>query len=830
MPASSARIFGPAGSALKRPARRTRPPASWHSTDSLPCRRRPDQAAGTHAGAYAGWEVDFAAESRFRGWEAADLALLPPLQSGLRPLAVEDRRVGGGAGPALYGGIENATLLDEMCGASNAAAYGDCVATSYASLAVVGFPPPRAPAHAGLPILISVRKLDAYGQVIASDSSSLLQAQGSGVSVVGPAVASLAQGEMQLSLVLKPEFALVRPGLGLAVVGGQPSLQVRGIDAQSSTVVTMLSPAYPVFFAGNRSVCPAGSILVLEEQSANASKLGSCAVCPAGSYSVDPLAGATPETPSCFNCPPSAKCNGGDDVDLPVGAWRISNGVYVLVACPYAHQLVNSIGGKFSQDVQECVSCLPNQYILNPNVSAYSCQDCPVGAVCNGESLQGLIPGSTWEADLATGQYVLTSCPAGYTLINTFNDGVRFSFLNQECMRCPATFFCVGGNAAAQACPQGSFSPAGSNSSAQCAQATFVLITVTLPLSLVNFTAQKQAAFSEALALALGQSAGQVLLDSIATARRSAPGAVIIHSRVAVDSAAAANVLVNKLDQTLLNEKLFNAGLPPCSLMSVNVQYVGLQSTGTPVSVLIGSIIGSVSFLFLVGGMVLIVWNREVQSDYEKRLAIEMAALRKRLKISRKDGFLLSSERAFWWDRIRGWTLIQKNYLEAAAQLGLMEDFDVHQFDAFCLCLECESLDKQGIPGLHTAYEALGDWLLDICKDLIKPDLRGYEGLPVEEFMADSCNLPIEERFHYFRNKICRARIWGDKQNALFARLKEAAKVYMGTVAALCDERFKILSNDECGRTLIAYPSTATETQSSDDIQRQDHPMVRTLL
>ena len=397
-------------------------------------------------------------------------------------------------------------------------------------------------------------------------------------------------------------------------------------------------------------------------------------------------------------------------------------------------------------------------------------------------------------------------------------------------MRCPATFFCVGGNAAAQACPQGSFSPAGSNSSAQCAQATFVLITVTLPLSLVNFTAQKQAAFSEALALALGQSAGQVLLDSIATARRSAPGAVIIHSRVAVDSAAAANVLVNKLDQTLLNEKLFNAGLPPCSLMSVNVQYVGLQSTGTPVSVLIGSIIGSVSFLFLVGGMVLIVWNREVQSDYEKRLAIEMAALRKRLKISRKDGFLLSSERAFWWDRIRGWTLIQKNYLEAAAQLGLMEDFDVHQFDAFCLCLECESLDKQGIPGLHTAYEALGDWLLDICKDLIKPDLRGYEGLPVEEFMADSCNLPIEERFHYFRNKICRARIWGDKQNALFARLKEAAKVYMGTVAALCDERFKILSNDECGRTLIAYPSTATETQSSDDIQRQDHPMVRTLL
>ena len=96
--------------------------------------------------------------------------------------------------------------------------------------------------------------------------------------------------------------------------------------------------------------------------------------------------------------------------------------------------------------------------------------------------------------------------------------------------------------------------------------------------------------------------------------------------------------------------------------------------------------------------------------------------------------------------------------------------------------------------------------------------------------MADSCNLPIEERFHYFRNKICRARIWGDKQNALFARLKEAAKVYMGTVAALCDERFKILSNDECGRTLIAYPSTATETQSSDDIQRQDHPMVRTLL
>jgi hypothetical protein len=60
---------------------------------------------------------------------------------------------------------------------------------------------------------------------------------------------------------------------------------------------------------------------------------------------------------------------------------------------------------------QECVLCQTNEYILDPNIPRFRCQSCPVGAVCNGSSLQGLVKGSVWVADYVAGQYRLVGCP-----------------------------------------------------------------------------------------------------------------------------------------------------------------------------------------------------------------------------------------------------------------------------------------------------------------------------------------------------------------------------------------------------------------------------------
>mmetsp|Transcript_17658 Transcript_17658/g.37268 ORF Transcript_17658/g.37268 Transcript_17658/m.37268 type:complete len:111 (-) Transcript_17658:796-1128(-) len=67
--------------------------------------------------------------------------------------------------------------------------------------------------------------------------------------------------------------------------------------------------------------------------------------------------------------------------------------MYKQVDCPRGHQLINSIGGVFFHDIQQCSACETNQYILSSNSSKYSCQACPTGAVCNGSALQGPVQG-----------------------------------------------------------------------------------------------------------------------------------------------------------------------------------------------------------------------------------------------------------------------------------------------------------------------------------------------------------------------------------------------------------------------------------------------------
>ena len=742
----------------------------------------------------------------------------------------------------LYNNTPSKSDFEIICGRENTASYGACIATAYATLQVSGLPTSEYPAFPGLPFQVRVSKLDRYKQIVSSDSSSLVEVQSSitgslvepdtSFSTSGLTVASLQQGEVILNVILKPSFAAVIPNSDIAIIQTLPVIFVKGIDAQSEVLVNMASSFYQIFLASNMSVCPSGFVLVLEHLKSNSTQSGStqsgyCSKCPFGSYSVNPLAG-TPQTPSCLKCPVNAKCNGGDQVEFTTGTWIISNGMYVLTSCPDGHQLVNSVNGKFSHDVQACVLCRNNQYILNPNISKYVCQDCPVGASCNGDTLLGLIPGSIWSPDYASGLYLLRSCPPSYVLVNTFADST-FSYMNQECKLCPATFYCTDGSTSATACPQGYFSPVGSNSSIQCAPATYILITLSLPMSPANFTTGKQNKCIAALAMTFGQVEGNVILDSYAANRRSSDKIVILHFKIAVDSAATARKLINGLDMIVLNNQLSNQGLPACTLVSLDAQYVGIQSSGSSETILIGCLVGITVFFLCAGGCVFLTIDRGGLSEYERCLLREMTLLRAKLRITRRDGFILSSERIWWWERMRslGWTVIQRNYLEAAAHLAMLQDFDVQQFDAFCLCLEYDSLDTLGTQGSRTAYEALCEWILDICNVLIQPDLRGYEGTLPLIAKHDSCPLPADQRFPYFKKKICRARIWSDNQNALFLKLKATAKDHMNTVAALCNERFRVLEGDSQGQSLIAYPSTPAEAEDTDQVRRQDHPKAR---
>ncbi len=68
-----------------------------------------------------------------------------------------------------------------------------------------------------------------------------------------------------------------------------------------------------------------------------------------------------------------------------------------------------------------CIQCESNTYIIDSNSSVFGCQQCPVGAACNGQLLAGMVSGSIWVIEWSAGIYRLTSCPPGFELINEAN-------------------------------------------------------------------------------------------------------------------------------------------------------------------------------------------------------------------------------------------------------------------------------------------------------------------------------------------------------------------------------------------------------------------------
>ena len=549
---------------------------------------------------------------------------------------------------AVDGGVLVADVA--ACGSANGAAYGACVASSYQRLLLSSLPTPESPAYPGLPFPVLVTKVDAYNQTISTDSASVVHSHSaSSAAVADASAATLQAGQASLDVVLRPLYSL---DSGAALPPGGPQVVVQSIDAQAdgtSGAVEMASDASPVYMARGAAVCPAGYILVLDPPvPPPAYSPAACVQCGQGTYSVSPLAGTQAPKPSCFNCPAGASaCPGGAVVHFALGTWVVAGGMYRLVACPGGHELVAAVGGgTFSHDAQQCAPCRPTQYSLTASRSRQACHDCPVGAACNGSALTGLVPGSVWAADKDSGQCVLLSCPAGYSLTNTLGNG-DFSFLNQACTLCPASYYCPGAGATAVACPQGQFAPPGANGSAACADAVFLSVSVTLPMAAAAFTATKQRTFAAALAVACGQRAGRVVVQSVRAlpaGRAVAGDAIAVQSLVALKDAGEAAAVRGRLDAAILNSELASQGLPPAAVLGVElVQPLAIGGGGDQGPwVLVGCLVAGVG-LAMAAGAGYLAWSRGARSAEERVLEREVRLLRGRLGITQKDGFMLRS-------------------------------------------------------------------------------------------------------------------------------------------------------------------------------------------
>jgi hypothetical protein len=188
--------------------------------------------------------------------------------------------------------------------------------------------------------------------------------------------------------------------------------------------------------------------------------------------------------------------------------------------------------------------------------------------------------------------------------------------------------------------------------------------------------------------------------------------------------------------------------------------------------------------LLLLGFAVYIISSQRQESPEELQLKTAIAGLRTRLRITAADGFLLTSERSRGVSAVcqhfnlRQPVIIQRSFVEAAARLALLQDFDIHQFDAFCICLRCSRVgDEIAENSAPPEYHALCDWLLDICRTLIRPELADSGEAGVNNtFGISNCNLPKEERFPYFQKRVCKARVWSDMGGSLFQRLRQVAQ------------------------------------------------------
>ena len=189
-------------------------------------------------------------------------------------------------------------------------------------------------------------------------------------------------------------------------------------------------------------------------------------------------------------------------------------------------------------------------------VLTYYRYNCFAGASCpDGASFLPDVAGSIWIAK--EGIYNLKSCPAGYQLVA------------EECLLCPAASYCLGGIFAPVPCANGLFSSPGSNSSASCKQVVFVVVSISFPVFISDFSSSEQETLKQYLADTAEILPGNVQETEIS---QTGFGQTLVVYKLATDDAIAAAHLRLKLSQVLLSTSSITLpGLSEGFLQSVTV-------------------------------------------------------------------------------------------------------------------------------------------------------------------------------------------------------------------------------------------------------------------
>jgi hypothetical protein len=686
------------------------------------------------------------------------------------------------------------------CGVENRALYGNCIASSFKRLDVRN---PILPVYPGQNFYIAVQKVDMYNQLISTDSKTVLQVHPSSssaphLSISGSVIVRMQAGIAEFEIALKPSFSRIDGILKISDLAHTSELFFEGLDSIDSRQNSkMISDNFVVPVRIGDQVCPLGYILYLDSP-VGKTRSGTCTLCTEGTYSLNPLfGGSETANPTCIPCPIQALRNGdcvkgGGAVNFTLGHWTVSDGMYKLVGCPAGYHMINSVGGLFSHQVQQCSRCGQGEYILNSSNTNHLCKLCPKFLICHNNHIEYRYLGAKVDMDYTVGLYLLSGCPAGFEVSSD----------QQDCTICAPLFYCTGGGAAKLPCPQDMFSPAGSNSSSQCVSSALVTFIVLLSISMQGFDTVVQEKFILSVSEATRMATNQVIIVSVTPWSTRRKVGVQIQTKVAVTDKRMVNTVVSNLNQVTLNDALHANGLPSGQIQKVSV--------GNDVIVVIsglsaGEVAGIVFvFLILVVGVMVVrqLWLRynRNESDDERQLRLEIIALRKRLGLCKHDGFYLSYEAGPLWRRRDQTVFIQRNEMEAAARLSLLQDFDVKSFDAFCHCIEYSylvlhrGLAEEAKLSLNQ-YEELCDWLLETCRILIEPAalnrLRSCQQRAANDDLEKGVKGQVERlHFMYFKRCVAQARVWTNHNRRLWHRLKRIAMDYMDQISILCDSRF----------------------------------------
>jgi len=271
---------------------------------------------------------------------------------------------------------------------------------------------------------------------------------------------------------------------------------------------------------------------------------------------------------------------------------------------------------------------------------------------------------------------------------------------------------------------------------------------------------------------------------------------------------------------------------------------------------------GSLELALVVVGVVLVlilvcvIWMSHIRGikldPDEQMLRLRTVELRERLQITRKHGYILSTDKIVTWSRSR-YVIIPKVLMDSAVQLMLLKDFDLDAFDAFCVLVantehntdngdwgmssdvgftrmmiggEEEASDATAQPppsfiNKSSHLSLLRRWLLDLASETLmelsigKPERMVHD---VDDVMDQSTSwtrrsgLPMDRRlmtraqmYRYFHSKMLKVRIFRDESCSLFLELKQHVQVFTNQLTSKCNVRFRNLIAEPCGPDLCRF-------------------------